>query len=53
MEYIELNNGVRMPLLGLGTVNLQGDSGIEVIKKAIEVGYRLIDTARMYHNEET
>lgn len=53
MEYIQLNNGIEMPILGLGTVNLKGDSGVEVIKKAIDIGYRLIDTARMYHNEET
>lgn len=53
MEYIELNNGVQMPMLGLGTVQLKGEAGVQIIKKAIEVGYRLIDTAKMYHNEDT
>lgn len=52
MEYIELNNGVQMPMLGLGTVQLKGEAGVQIIKKAIEVGYRLIDTAKMYHNED-
>lgn len=53
MEYLELKNGVKMPMVGFGTVNIKGDVGVEIIKKAFEVGYRLIDTARMYDNEET
>lgn len=52
MEYVTLNNGIMMPMLGFGTVKIKGTEGIEVIKKAIDVGYRLIDTARMYHNED-
>lgn len=51
MEYITLNNNVTIPLLGLGTYQLQGDNGIETIKNAINLGYTLIDTAQMYENE--
>lgn len=51
MEYITLNNQVTMPILGLGTYQLKGESGIEAIKNAINLGYTLIDTAQMYQNE--
>lgn len=51
MEYITLNNQVTMPILGLGTYQLKGESGIETIKNAINLGYTLIDTAQMYQNE--
>lgn len=51
MQYITLNNGIKMPILGLGTYGLQGKSGQEAIIKAIKTGYRLIDTAQMYANE--
>ena len=51
MEYITLNNQVTMPILGLGTYQLKGESGIETIKNAIDLGYTLIDTAQMYQNE--
>lgn len=50
MEYITLNNGLKMPKIGLGIYNLNDEY---VIVKAIdEIGYRLIDTARMYGNEK-
>lgn len=50
MEYITLNNGLKMPKIGLGIYNLNDE---DVIVKAIdEIGYRLIDTARMYGNEK-
>lgn len=52
MEYIRLHNGVNMPKLGLGTWNLRGKECEEVIKVALECGYRLIDTAHMYDNEK-
>lgn len=52
MEYILLNNGVLMPLVGLGTWDLRGQECIEIVSKAIELGYRLIDTAQMYGNEK-
>ena len=40
-----------MPLMGLGTWKLSGNSGIDAIKFALEVGYRHIDTAQLYLNE--
>lgn len=50
MEYITLNNELKMPKIGLGIYNLNDE---DVIVKAIdEIGYRLIDTARMYGNEK-
>ena len=52
MEYTTLNNGVRMPLLGYGTWEVRGEEGCRCIRQALEVGYRLLDTARMYGNEE-
>ncbi len=48
---IALNNGVEMPLAGLGTWDLRGDNCISTVSTAIELGYRLIDTAQMYQNE--
>ena len=47
-----LNNGVMMPLLGFGTNTLTGDVGERCVADAISVGYRLIDTAHVYGNEE-
>ena len=52
MEYTTLNNGVQMPMVGLGTWCLRGEEGTEAMLAALEEGYRLIDTARMYDNEE-
>ena len=43
---------MEMPQIGLGTYLLKGRSGIEVIKSALEMGYRHIDTAQMYGNEK-
>lgn len=49
-----LNNGVRMPSLGLGTYQAeQGDETEKAILDAFELGYRHIDTAKIYRNEET
>lgn len=48
---IKLNNGNYIPSIGFGTSLITGDECIEVIKKAIEVGYRHIDTASAYKNE--
>ncbi len=50
--YTTLNNGVQMPLLGLGVYNMHGDEATQATKTAIEIGYRLIDTAEMYFNEK-
>ena len=51
MENIRLNNGVEMPLVGLGTWNLRGQDCSRVVAEALAMGYRLIDTAQMYGNE--
>ena len=54
MEYITLNNGVKMPQLGLGVMEIDnGTTGEQVILDALEAGYRMIDTATVYFNEET
>jgi diketogulonate reductase-like aldo/keto reductase len=49
---VVLNNGVEMPLLGLGTWALTGPTGLRAVAWALESGYRLIDTAAAYNNEE-
>ncbi|MFX0010664.1 MAG: aldo/keto reductase [Candidatus Hermodarchaeota archaeon] len=50
---VKLNNGVSMPILGLGTWNLRGKEASRAILWALEIGYRHIDTASMYGNEKT
>ena len=52
MEYIILNTGNKMPLVGLGTWNLRGKECVKIVSLAIQHGYRLIDTAQAYYNEE-
>lgn len=52
MESLVLSNGVRMPALGFGTWTLRGDAGRACVRAALETGYRLLDTAQMYENEE-
>jgi methylglyoxal/glyoxal reductase len=48
-----LNNGVKMPWLGFGVFKVQeGEEVVNSVKTAIEVGYRSIDTAAIYQNEE-
>lgn len=49
---VRLNNGVAMPMLGFGTYSLRGDLCTESVADAITAGYRLIDTAKVYVNEE-
>ncbi len=52
MEFVELNNGVRMPILGYGTFQITDEQECErCVLDAIEIGYRLIDTAQAYGNE--
>ena len=51
-ECYELNNGVKIPKLGLGTWLIDNDKVVDVVKDALEVGYRHIDTAQAYENEE-
>ena len=50
---VKLNNGLQMPSLGFGTNTLTGDIGERSVYDAISVGYRLIDTATVYGNEES
>lgn len=50
-QNIKLNNGNNIPSIGFGTSLVTGEECIKVIKKAIEVGYRHIDTASAYKNE--
>ncbi len=52
IENVTLNNGVQMPILGFGTLSLTGSMGEKCIADAISLGYRLIDTATIYGNEE-
>ncbi len=53
IETITLNNGIKMPILGFGTLYLNGEEGIRSVSDAISLGYRLIDTATVYGNEES
>ena len=49
-----LSNGVKMPMLGIGTFLVaDGESAYDTVKTALEVGYRHIDTAQMYLNEKS
>jgi 2,5-diketo-D-gluconate reductase A len=52
IENVTLNNGVKMPVLGFGTLYLAGALGERCIADAISLGYRLIDTATIYNNED-
>ena len=52
MEYLILNNGVQMPLVGFGTFMLSGETCTKAVATAIENGYRMIDTAEAYGNEK-
>ena len=51
MEYKKLNNGIEMPMIGLGVYNISERKTQRVVEDAISVGYRSIDTAAMYYNE--
>lgn len=52
MEHVELNNGITMPMLGFGTFLNNGEECEKSVCAAIKAGYRLIDTAEAYGNEE-
>ncbi|WP_153464016.1 aldo/keto reductase [Sediminibacillus terrae] len=52
MNYITLNNGLKMPQLGFGVWQVENDEATKAVSKALEVGYRSIDTAMIYKNEE-
>jgi 2,5-diketo-D-gluconate reductase A len=48
---ITLNNGVEMPALGLGVLQSEGSKATDAVSTALQIGYRLIDTAAAYFNE--
>ncbi|WML53566.1 aldo/keto reductase [Neobacillus sp. PS3-12] len=50
---ITLNDGLTLPVIGLGTYTLKGNEGANSIQSAIDSGYRLIDSAYNYENEGT
>lgn len=52
MEYVTLNNGVKMPILGYGVYQTPAEETEKCVLDAIQVGYRSIDTAQAYGNEE-
>ena len=51
MEYLQ-TQGINLPRLGLGTFRMQGDACRAAVESALSLGYRHIDTAEMYGNEE-
>lgn len=52
MEYVTLNNGIKMPVLGYGVFQVGNEECERCVLDAIDAGYRLIDTAQSYGNEE-
>ena len=52
MKEVVLNNGVKIPVIGFGTYKSTIDEGFRVISDAIKAGYRHLDTAALYENEE-
>ncbi len=52
MEYITLNNGIKCPVVGIGTFMLKPAEAENSVREALKMGYRLIDTANAYVNEK-
>ncbi|OEJ30332.1 aldo/keto reductase [Streptomyces subrutilus] len=52
MQHVTLNNGVRMPILGFGVYQIAPERTEQAVADALEAGYRLLDTAAAYGNEE-
>ena len=52
MEYAALNNGIQIPMLGYGVFQIPREDTKRCVLDAISVGYRSIDTAQGYYNEE-
>ncbi len=52
MRYVTLSNGVKMPILGYGVYQISKEECERCVADALKVGYRHIDTAQAYHNEE-
>ena len=51
MNYVTLNNGIKMPIIGFGVFEIPAEHTAQCVYDAIECGYRLIDTAQAYYNE--
>lgn len=52
MTYVTLNNGLKMPQVGYGVYQVEPAEAERCVLDAISAGYRMIDTAQIYHNEE-
>ncbi len=52
MEYVTLNNGIKMPMVGYGVFEISPEQTAQCVFNALESGYRLIDTAQAYYNEK-
>ncbi|MGO1591905.1 MAG: aldo/keto reductase [Ancrocorticia sp.] len=52
MQNVTLNNGIEMPILGFGVFKIPNEEAEAAVLAALEAGYRSIDTAAIYHNEE-
>ena len=52
MNYVTLNNGLKMPQLGFGVWQVEDDQATKAVAAALEAGYRSIDTAMIYKNEK-
>lgn len=50
-DYYTLNNGQKIPGMGFGTYNAKGGDNVQIIRTAIEAGYRYFDTASLYETE--
>lgn len=51
MDFVTLNNGLKMPILGYGVYQVSPEECVRCVRDALEVGYRSIDTAQAYNNE--
>lgn len=52
MEYVNLSNGVKMPMIGYGVYQVEPQEAERCVADALSVGYRMVDTAQAYRNEE-
>jgi 2,5-diketo-D-gluconate reductase A len=52
MQNVTLNNGVEMPILGFGVFQIPAEQTEQAVSEALAAGYRLLDTAASYENEE-
>lgn len=52
MNYVKLNNGIEMPQMGYGVYQVSPQECERCVSDALRAGYRMIDAAQAYHNEE-